>query len=175
MKYLLSALLCVCSLASAETFRLNIKVSSIAQDVAFLNDQLSEILRPAGYQLVQNSIDITEHVYHPAVPRPVIIETPRYAVRSVFFHAFKDAVFFKGSTYLLVFRHDRGLMSDFTFNSSARNIISPTWNVEATMLLSNGYTEDWFAIEVRPNNLNLHQIKNNLFTDCANILRKEIQ
>ncbi len=154
----------------AETFRFNRKVSTTSQDVAFLTERLTQILEPVGYTLVLDSIDVNEEVYHPAVTRPVIIETHRYAVMSVHFNATKGENIYQGMTYLLIFRHDRGPMDDFEFNSSALTVQSRFQNVEATLLLSVGYTQDWFSIEVRPNNLNLRSLKPINF--CANILRK---
>jgi len=159
MRILVALFFMIPCFAQAETFRVNPKISSEGQDIAFLIQRLSEILEPAGYKLDPESIGITEHVAYPGLTRPVIIETPTYAVRWAYFFAEKDSKRYRGSTHFIIIRHDRSDINSWKLNKSRKVYTSPSFYRDCSLILSGGFSPDWFPLEVRLNNLNLYENK----------------
>lgn len=146
--------------ARAETWRLNAKVSSAAQDIFYLVEELEKILAPSGWVLVRESIDINEKVAGADFGLPVILETPQYAARFVSFQvkSKQDEKKLQGSIYLIIVRTDASGKALVPLNSSSRELPGVTWRAKKLYLsLSVGIMSRDFSLDVRPTDFNLRE------------------
>lgn len=75
-----------------------------AQELTFTVKEINNLITPMGYELVFESVSISELLAYPGAHRPVRIQNSEYCYRSVFFTVIelKTKKKLSGSTYLIV-------------------------------------------------------------------------
>lgn len=171
-KHVFSLFICfvaffIVQMASA-AFNFYYKLSSLSQDVDYLNSALSEILQPAGFELLTSSINISDVIGSPATAQkspsgkmnvyPLLgkqIQNDSYSLRVVQFSATKTAQIFSGWIYLVIARTDQNGNPLVTLKSQSKKGYSQTWNGFFWHTLSTEEDPLSFQLEVRDSDLHL--------------------
>jgi hypothetical protein len=143
------------------------KLSTLSQDVAYLQTSLTEILQPAGYELLPATISVGDVIGSPAtaqtsvggnVSYPLLgsnVQNDKYALRVVQFSALSEQRIFSGWIYLVIARTDANEQPLVQLKSQSQKGFSEIWKRAYWHSLTKDENPLSFQLEVRASNLHL--------------------
>lgn len=143
------------------------KLSSFAQDVAYVTETLTDVLGPENYQLVLDSVHISDAIggkgmatktatgglSFPALGSKV--RNDKYNLRVVRFAAIKNAIRYSGWVYLVIARTEISGLAKVPLSALAKKGWSHMWKSAFWSSLAFSDDVQSFLLEVRPQNLNM--------------------
>lgn len=140
------------------------KLSTLSQDVQYLQSTLRTVLLPAGYTLIPSSVNISDSLGPPSqsaaralLPLPSEVENERYALRVVQLSAYQipTGKIFSGWTYLTIVRTDHSGRPQIDVNRQAVIGFNPILKTRFWQTLVASMSPTSFQLEVRAGDLNL--------------------
>lgn len=137
-----------------------------SQELSFTKEKLTELLEPMGYDLSDESLNISEQIALPGLGRTVRIMTPSFAIRTVLFSVVEHSTSKKLSGFIYLVVADKNAEKDLNvgvFNSTVKKIKSLSSftpkNEYFLLLLSKNIDPHSFTADISPLDLSLNQVR----------------